>query len=264
MNRICTPACCCDRSTAHLTVRLPLKSPPARTFSWLSTTHPKTQKAGIHSTDEARQVDARTAASSVCTATGYLKLGAGLDTTDETSPIPGRQPSRSADLELLSLGPGLDFAPPTGPSHTPRPADNTVDSALRIPQSMMNGSQQAQEPAPQQPTQPPAASTNANADSNASASANGNSTAAKKRKKDGLKPIITTETPPGRGLLLHNIYGSPAVAIAQQQQQQQQQAVAPPPRMQLHTCWACDAQHVEAHSFDILYAAPRLCDRGNF
>ncbi|KAK2025138.1 hypothetical protein LX32DRAFT_642963 [Colletotrichum zoysiae] len=63
----------------------------------------------------------------------------------------------------------------------------------------MNGSQQAQEPAAQQPLQPPAASANVNANvdsSNASASANGNSMAAKKRKKDGLKPIITTETPP--------------------------------------------------------------------
>ncbi|OHW90204.1 hypothetical protein CSPAE12_11212 [Colletotrichum incanum] len=58
----------------------------------------------------------------------------------------------------------------------------------------MNGSQQAQEPVAQHPLQPPAANTNVNANSNANA--NGNSTAAKKRKKDGLKPIITTETPP--------------------------------------------------------------------
>lgn len=47
----------------------------------------------------------------------------------------------------------------------------------------MNGTPQAQEPVAQQPLQP------------AAANANGNSTAAKKRKKEALKPIITTETP---------------------------------------------------------------------
>ncbi|KAI8150507.1 Protein kinase dsk1 [Colletotrichum sp. SAR 10_70] len=55
----------------------------------------------------------------------------------------------------------------------------------------MNGTQQASEPLAQQPLQPAAANVNANA----SANANGNSTVAKKRKKEGLKPIITTETP---------------------------------------------------------------------
>ncbi|KAL0937824.1 uncharacterized protein CTRU02_207555 [Colletotrichum truncatum] len=54
----------------------------------------------------------------------------------------------------------------------------------------MNGTQQVQEPVAQQPLQP--ATANANANNNA----NGNSTAGKKRKKEGLKPIITTETPP--------------------------------------------------------------------
>ncbi|WDK17596.1 hypothetical protein CGRA01v4_08879 [Colletotrichum graminicola] len=82
-----------------------------------------------------------------------------------------------------------------------------IDSTLRIPQFTMNGSQQAQETAAQQPLQPPAASANANANvdsSNASASANGNSsTTVKKRKKDGLKPIITTETPPAPRFHLH-------------------------------------------------------------
>ncbi|TDZ31744.1 Protein kinase dsk1 [Colletotrichum spinosum] len=48
----------------------------------------------------------------------------------------------------------------------------------------MNGSIQAQEAVAQEPLQP------------ATANANGNSMAAKKRKKEGLKPIITTETPP--------------------------------------------------------------------
>ncbi|TDZ75024.1 Protein kinase dsk1 [Colletotrichum trifolii] len=48
----------------------------------------------------------------------------------------------------------------------------------------MNGSIQAQEAVAQEPLQP------------AAANANGNSMAAKKRKKEGLKPIITTETPP--------------------------------------------------------------------
>ncbi|KAF0330527.1 hypothetical protein GQ607_002406 [Colletotrichum asianum] len=55
----------------------------------------------------------------------------------------------------------------------------------------MNGTQQASEPLAQQPLQLAAANVNANA----SANANGNSTVAKKRKKEGLKPIITTETP---------------------------------------------------------------------
>ncbi|KAK2757802.1 hypothetical protein CKAH01_16961 [Colletotrichum kahawae] len=55
----------------------------------------------------------------------------------------------------------------------------------------MNGTQQASEPIAQQPLQPAAANVNANA----SANANGNSSVAKKRKKEGLKPIITTETP---------------------------------------------------------------------
>ncbi|KAE9582000.1 Protein kinase dsk1 [Colletotrichum fructicola] len=54
----------------------------------------------------------------------------------------------------------------------------------------MNGTQQASEPLAQQPLQPAAANVNASA----SANANGNSTVAKKRKKEGLKPIITTET----------------------------------------------------------------------
>ncbi|CCF32526.1 hypothetical protein CH063_04905 [Colletotrichum higginsianum] len=58
----------------------------------------------------------------------------------------------------------------------------------------MNGSQQAQEPAAQQPLQPPAV--DADAGAGAGVGANGNSMTAKKRKKDGLKPIITTETPP--------------------------------------------------------------------
>ncbi|KAK2062974.1 hypothetical protein LY76DRAFT_251409 [Colletotrichum caudatum] len=35
-----------------------------------------------------------------------------------------------------------------------------------------------------------------------------------------------------------------------------------PRRMQLHTCWACNARHVESHSLDMPYAAPRLCDGG--
>ncbi|KAF6842514.1 hypothetical protein CMUS01_03036 [Colletotrichum musicola] len=48
----------------------------------------------------------------------------------------------------------------------------------------MNGTQQTQDVAAQQPLQP------------ATANANGSSTAAKKRKKEGLKPIITTDTPP--------------------------------------------------------------------
>ncbi|TKW54169.1 Protein kinase dsk1 [Colletotrichum tanaceti] len=56
----------------------------------------------------------------------------------------------------------------------------------------MNGSQQAQDPAAQKPLQPPAV----DADAGAGVGANGSSMAAKKRKKDGLKPIITTETPP--------------------------------------------------------------------
>ncbi|KAF6816142.1 hypothetical protein CPLU01_13953 [Colletotrichum plurivorum] len=51
----------------------------------------------------------------------------------------------------------------------------------------MNGTQQTQDVAAQQPLQP------------ATANANGSSTAAKKRKKEGLKPIITTDTPPGEG-----------------------------------------------------------------
>ncbi|KAF3797441.1 hypothetical protein GCG54_00009414 [Colletotrichum gloeosporioides] len=59
----------------------------------------------------------------------------------------------------------------------------------------MNGTQQASEPLAQQPLQPAAANVNANASANASANANGSSTVAKKRKKEGLKPIITTETP---------------------------------------------------------------------
>ncbi|OBR08886.1 hypothetical protein CH63R_07651 [Colletotrichum higginsianum IMI 349063] len=74
----------------------------------------------------------------------------------------------------------------------------------------MNGSQQAQEPAAQQPLQPPAV--DADAGAGAGVGANGNSMTAKKRKKDGLKPIITTETPP------------PVLACKVQQQQVQSES----------------------------------------